>query len=94
MRLRAICNLGRQDVVPETLTPADPGIVVLGASSDHLILDVTDAGAPIEVGSEVAFWPNYAALLAASTSPHVYKLAVPGPGRAASASAATKGGAG
>ena len=94
VRLRAICNLGRQDVVPETLTPADPGIVVLGASSDHLILDVTDAGAPIEVGSEVAFWPNYAALLAASTSPHVYKLAVPGPGRAASASAATKGGAG
>ncbi|RLP10078.1 alanine/ornithine racemase family PLP-dependent enzyme [Propionibacterium australiense] len=76
VRTRAICNLGRQDVVPENLAPTDPGIIVLGASSDHLILDVTDAGTPVDVGDEIAFWPGYSALLAASTSAHVHKRAV------------------
>lgn len=76
VRVRAICNLGRQDIVPETLEPADPGIIVLGASSDHLILDVTDASEPVALGTEIAFWPNYAALLVASTSSHVRKVAV------------------
>ena len=39
-RRRAICALGRQDAPPEGLTPVDPRVEVLGASSDHLILDV------------------------------------------------------
>lgn len=81
-RLRAICDVGRQDVAPEALTPLNPGIEVLGGSSDHLLLDVTDAQATVEVGSEIHFRPNYGGLLALSTSPHVLKLtgrdAVPG----------------
>ena len=75
-RMRAICDLGRQDAAPEALTPLDPGIEVLGASSDHLIVDVTDAQAPIQVGSEIRLRPNYGALLALSTSPHVHTIAV------------------
>lgn len=76
VRRRAICNLGRQDVAPDALTPQDPGVIVLGASSDHLILDVEDATEPVQVGSELGFWPSYGGLLAASTSPYVWKVAM------------------
>ena len=72
-RLRGIVNLGREDVVVEGLTPTDPGIAVLGASSDHLVLDLTGAGAAPEVGSLISFSMNYGALLAAMTSEYVEK---------------------
>ncbi|MDO5082744.1 MAG: alanine/ornithine racemase family PLP-dependent enzyme [Arachnia propionica] len=75
-RLRAICDIGRQDADPAALTPVDQGIRVLGASSDHLILDVTDAGSRVQVGDEVRFRPDYGGLLALSTSPHVRSLIV------------------
>jgi predicted amino acid racemase len=75
-RRRAICNLGRQDVVIDGIIPVDPGIMVLGGSSDHLILDVEDAHTPLQVGSEVAFFPGYGALLALITSPYVQKMVV------------------
>lgn len=74
VRLRAICALGRQDAVIDNLEPEDPGIIVLGGSSDHLILDVEEAHTSLKVGSEVAFRPGYAALLAASTSIYVHKV--------------------
>lgn len=75
-RKRAICNLGRQDVVISSLTPIDPGIIILGGSSDHLLLDVEDAETRYNTGDEVRFFPGYAALLAASTSPYVKKVVV------------------
>lgn len=74
IRLRAICNLGRQDVVVDGIEPEMPGIRVLGGSSDHLILDVEDAAEPVKVGDELAFWPGYGALLALCTSPYVQKI--------------------
>ncbi|MGE5529842.1 MAG: alanine racemase [Patescibacteria group bacterium] len=67
---RAILALGRQDCVPEGLRPLREGIEILGASSDHLIL-ADRAG--LAVGEEVQFIPSYGALLAAMTSPYVYK---------------------
>lgn len=76
IRSRAICALGRQDVVIDNLEPEDPGILVLGGSSDHLILDVEEAHNQVKVGDEVAFWPGYGALLAASTSNYVHKMVV------------------
>jgi len=78
VRLRAICNLGRQDVVVDGIEPLDPGIIVLGGSSDHLILDVEDALEPVRLGSEIAFHPGYGALLALSTSPYVQKVVLKG----------------
>ena len=75
-RLRAICNIWRQDVRIDGLTHEDAGIIVLGGSSDHLILDVEEAAVKVEVGSEIGFLPNYAALLAASTSPYVQKVVI------------------
>jgi predicted amino acid racemase len=68
---RAILALGRQDVDDSAIKPrikAD----VLGASSDHLILDVSGLG--LEVGARVQFDVGYSALLRAMTSPYVEKV--------------------
>ncbi len=78
IRKRAICNIGRQDVVIENLIPEDPGIIVLGGSSDHLLLDVQDASRTLATGDEVAFSPGYSALLAANTSKYVEKVVIEG----------------
>lgn len=78
VRLRAICNIGRQDVDAEDLVPEDRGIVVIGASSDHLMIDVEDATTPVRLGSEIGFQPSYGGLLAANTSRYVQKVAVRG----------------
>jgi len=71
---RAILALGRQDVDGSAIKPrikAD----VLGACSDHLILDVSGLG--LEVGAEVQFDVGYSALLRAMTSPYVEKVYLP-----------------
>lgn len=68
---QAILALGRQDVDPDGLTPP-PGVEVLGASSDHLI--IAPGPVPLAVGDEVTFGLNYAALVRAMTSPFVTKV--------------------
>lgn len=73
-RQRAICNIGRQDTDIGNLHPEDPGIIILGGSSDHLVLDVEDASPQVKVGDEVAFTLGYSALLGASTSAYVAKV--------------------
>jgi predicted amino acid racemase len=75
-RKRAILNIGRQDVVVDGLEPVDPGVIVLGGSSDHLVLDVSDAETDLKVGDEVAFYPTYGATLAAATSSYVKKVVI------------------
>lgn len=72
-RLRAICAIGQQDAVPTGLTPLNPGVEVLGASSDHLILDVEAMDPPPHVGDAIRFAPNYAATLRLFTSAYVEK---------------------
>ena len=46
-----------------------PGITILGASSDHLVLDLAEHDAA--VGDELAFGVGYSGLLRAMTSPFV-----------------------
>jgi predicted amino acid racemase len=70
---RAILNLGREDVDVEGLVPVDPRLVILGASSDYLIVDVTGAAGSVRVGDRLAFSLSYPALLTAMTSRHVEK---------------------
>lgn len=70
---RAIVAVGRQDVKHDGLTARDEGISILGASSDHMILDITDAKGVYKVGDIVEFGVNYGALLAAATSEYVNK---------------------
>ncbi|MGE5593501.1 MAG: alanine/ornithine racemase family PLP-dependent enzyme [Betaproteobacteria bacterium] len=76
VRWRALLACGRQDVDPEGLSPLEPGVEVLGASSDHLILDVEEAERRIRVGDEIRFTMSYGCLLAAMTSPYVHKVVV------------------
>ena len=78
VRQRALLNLGRQDVDIEGLTPQDDGMIILGGSSDHLVLDVSDAECSLNLGDEVGFYPSYSALLATSTSPYVEKVVING----------------
>jgi predicted amino acid racemase/arginase family enzyme len=73
-RLRAIANIGREDVLVDGLTPIHKGTRVLGASSDHLLMDVTDADPPVAVGDRVAFRMSYGAMLSAMTSEYVEKV--------------------
>jgi predicted amino acid racemase len=76
LRLRAILALGRQDVAPEDLVPLDPHVRVLGASSDHLVLDVDDLPVAPAVGDTISFVPGYSATLRLFTSPYVAKVMV------------------
>ena len=71
-QIRGICKIGRQDTVADGLTPHDPNIKMIGASSDHLIVDLTRAK-PYHVGDILDFTPDYGALLRAYTSPYVYR---------------------
>ncbi len=65
---RVIVAVGRQDIDPTGLRPP-PGFEILGASSDHLVLD---AGSNhVCVGDEITFQINYSAFLRAMTSPFV-----------------------
>ncbi|WP_020560948.1 alanine racemase [Thiofilum flexile] len=75
-RLRGILNIGREDVSPEHLVPLDPRIELIGASSDHLILDIEVVSPPPQVGETVSFYMSYPALLAAMTSEYVRKIPV------------------
>lgn len=72
MMFRGICAIGRQDVSVDGLTPLDPNVEIIGASSDHLLLDLTKAPYA-KVGDTVSFGLDYGALLAASTSRYVCK---------------------
>ncbi len=74
---RAILNVGREDVEVEGLFPVDERLKIIGASSDHLIVDVTEAKSEVELGMKMGFLMNYASLLAAMTSSYVEKQIVP-----------------
>ncbi len=79
---RAIVALGRQDVPPEGIFPLDPCLHLVGASSDHLIIDASQKP-EIHVGSVVEFGLRYSGLLGAMTSPFVSKQAQHGMNRSA-----------
>ena len=64
--LRALLNVGREDVDVGGITPIDARIMILGGSSDYLVADVSGA-AGVRVGDELAFSVTYGALLAAMT---------------------------
>ena len=79
-RYQAIVAVGTQDVRVEGLRPTTPGVRIIDASSDHLVLDVTDR--PVKVGDELEFGLRYPGLMTAMASPYVRKviLSKPAPG--------------
>lgn len=79
---RVLLNVGREDVMVEGVTPLEPGVEILGASSGYLVLDVSRAKRDLSVGDELRFALDYGALLAAMTSEYVAKHLVGGGSRA------------
>lgn len=68
---RAIIGIGQQDMTADSMYPMDERIDVLGASSDHMLLDVTKAD--YKVGDIVSFKLGYGSVLKAATSEYVAK---------------------
>lgn len=74
IRKRALVGIGKVDYgAPEDLIPMDKNIKVIGASSDHTILDVHDAG-DVHVGDTVDFELSYSNLVYVTNSGNVNKV--------------------
>jgi len=71
IRMRALCALGKQDVDFSQLTPLDTGIRIIGGSSDHLILDVSDCADTYQIGDSITFSLSYGGVLQCMTSDYV-----------------------
>ena len=71
-RLRAILAVGSQDIGDAMLlSPLDPGLEIVGCSSDHTIIDVTDSKKAYKSGDTISFQVRYGNMLYAFTGDHV-----------------------
>jgi predicted amino acid racemase/tRNA(Arg) A34 adenosine deaminase TadA len=74
IRKRAIVALGNQDLGDSSrLVPRDKDMIVLGASSDHTILDIHDCKRQYKLGDIVEFNILYQAMLMTGLSDYVHK---------------------
>lgn len=71
-RFRAILAIGKQDVDYNELIPFDT-IKLIGSSSDHLIVDVTNSINKYEIGDTMLFKLTYSSVLSLMTSKYVRK---------------------
>ena len=72
--MRAIVACGRQDVDISKIKPHDPKIEIIGQSSDHMIIDLTQSDKKYEVGDVLSFSISYGSLLSLSTSQYIHQL--------------------
>ena len=77
LRRRAILAIGEQDLRIDGLCPKRPGVTIVGASSDHLVVDVTEADPQVRLGDELEFDPIYAAVATAMASFGVTQVVKP-----------------
>ena len=75
MITRGLLAFGTQDVDYEYLIPVDDGIKVLGASSDHTIIEISDK-LKYRIGDIVQFKLKYHSLLRIYTSKYVKKYVI------------------
>ncbi len=61
-------------MILEKLIPEDSRIELLGGSSDHLILDVTESNDDFYIGKEISFTLSYGTMLSLMTSEYVEKV--------------------
>ncbi|WFA09644.1 ornithine racemase Orr [Tissierella sp. Yu-01] len=73
IRKRAILAVGKQDIDDSGIIPLDEKVIILGASSDHLIIDITDCDTEYEIGDIIKFKLTYGSILKAMTSSYVNK---------------------
>ncbi len=71
--LRAIVDIGLLDIDHKDITSLIPGIEMIGASSDMLILDLGENAENLEVGDTIDFSMNYMGVLRAMNSDYVDK---------------------
>ncbi len=71
--LRGILAVGEQDINPEGLKPVQE-VEILGASSDHLLVDLSKLETEPQIGDRLAFTLDYGSLLRSATSPYVEKV--------------------
>jgi len=74
IRRRAILAVGEIDLQTDCLVPTRPGISYVGASSDHLVLDVTDAQPSVRLGDELEFNVLYPAVSTGWSSVNTTKV--------------------
>ena len=74
VRKRAIVAMGQQNVDIEGISPVDENLIILGSSSDHLIIDITESQQEIKVGHQITFAMTYSGVLSASHSSDVEKI--------------------
>lgn len=72
LRKRALLNIGRLDTDIKQIQAINKNVHILGASSDHLVLDVEDAK-DLHIGDLIEFRLNYSSLLFAMNSVYVEK---------------------
>lgn len=76
IRRRALAALGKVDFGdPDMLIPRNDKLEILGASSDHLILDIENCKDHIKVGDIVEFDLCYATMVYATSSKNVHIVA-------------------
>lgn len=68
---RAICAVGKQDIEPDTLIPVREDIHILGASYDHMMVEVQSGS--VTVGDILSFQMRYPAVVRAMTGEYVEK---------------------
>lgn len=73
-RTRTICAIGKQDISLDGMSLIDSDIILLGASSDHLILDTTNSKKKYRIGDIIRLKLNYRGILSTMTSPYVDKV--------------------
>lgn len=75
VRRRAIVGLGKADYAfMDELGVMEPGVEIIGSSSDHTILDVEDAERDIKVGDIIEFSLSYCNLIYVTNSDSVEKV--------------------
>lgn len=73
---RAIVAVGKQDCRIDALTPVDKNIEIMGGSSDHLLLNISNTKYDVNVGDIVEFDVFYSAMLSLMTSKYVNRSIV------------------
>lgn len=74
IRKRMIAAIGKQDIDLEDMNSIDEDMIILGGSSDHLILDVTDSKIEYNVGDKIGFKLDYGGILSSTTSEYVKRV--------------------
>ena len=73
---RAIVAIGKQDIDVTSIHPINKEIEILGASSDHMILNLSGCSDKYDIGDKIEFTLEYGGLVSACTSKYVHKKAV------------------